>query len=643
LADFNLQVLMSLRDRLSKQMEKIGKKFEKIDKTVKRVSQKMTKYGNKISKVGQKTSKAIKRVSQNIVRYGEKISKVGQNISKFGSTMFKGLTLPILGFGVAAVKSAADLETLQVSLESMLGSTEKAEKAVKQLVEFTAKTPFQLQGVGKAAKQLLSFGVENDKLQDKLKFLGDIAAGANVPLSDMAAIFGKSKAKGKAMTEELLQLSDRGIPVIDVLSKQLGVSKTAIFEMASKSKISFDILEKALKSMATGSGKFANQMEKQSDTIAGIFSTLKDNIGLSLATIGKTLTKELDLKKNMKDLIKWIQDITKRFKVWAKENPKLLKTILKIVGALAVFGPIALVVGKLVSGFGGLLKFAGFLLPKVVGLSKILFAIGKGAFFAAKGLVKMVIAGGPVVWILTLIGLLAFLIIKNWKKIKPFFKKLWGDITRTFKARIDSMKAVWRLLVVNIKGRWQAFTIWIIDKFRKIKREFLNFIKSFMELSKRAFEAVPEEIFRFAGVQVPTEQIAKDLEKPIAEIQNKISALDLKITTDDAGKRIDEKFKEIENKTKKLTDRIKLNVQKELTGEIKKKIKVGVETDDAKKKLDFLDLIGIKSAIKSENKTEIKIKVASDKGVETTVQSVKQKKGNAKVKISTLGFLGINF
>ena len=61
-----------------------------------------------------------------------------------------------------------------------------------RLTDFTAKTPFQLEDVGAAAKMLLSFGVAGDDIIDRLQVLGDIAAGANVPLQDMAAIYGKT-------------------------------------------------------------------------------------------------------------------------------------------------------------------------------------------------------------------------------------------------------------------------------------------------------------------------------------------------------------------------------------------------------------------------------------------------------------------
>ena len=289
-------------------------------------------------------TKGLASVSKGLKKFGTTISGVGKKMSI-------GITVPIIAIGAASIKSAADMETLTVAFESLLGSSDAAAKVIKDLVEFTAKTPFQLEGVGKAAKQLLAFGVDNDKLITRLKTLGDIAAGANIPLEEMAAIFGKSKAKGKAMTEELLQLSDRGVPVIAVLAENLEVSTEEIFKMASAGKISFPILLKALEDMTKGSGIFADQMDKQSATIAGLFSTLSDNVSLALAELGKDLAKAVKLKKLIESLTKSIQGLTTSF---GDLEPETKQMIFIFAGMAAALGPLLVLVGGMSIALGAL-------------------------------------------------------------------------------------------------------------------------------------------------------------------------------------------------------------------------------------------------------------------------------------------------
>lgn len=275
---------------------------------------------------------------------GDSFEKAGKKMQKLGKGMTKWVSTPILALGAASVIAAAKIETMEVAFESMLGSQEKAKAMTKELIDFTARTPFQLDGVSASAKQLLGFGVQQDQITAKLKVLGDIAAGANVPLTDMSAIFGKSMAKGKAMTEELLQMSDRGIPIIAVLGKQLGVSGDKIFDMASKGKISFEILEKALTSMTVKGGIFEDQMAKQSRTLAGLWSTMKDNFGLMFAEFGIAVVETLNLKQAMTSLTEKVQAGV----AWFRQlSPATKKFIVITVLLIAALGPLLIILGAI--------------------------------------------------------------------------------------------------------------------------------------------------------------------------------------------------------------------------------------------------------------------------------------------------------
>lgn len=304
-----------------------------------------------VARGATKAATVTRRFGDALERLRKKASVASSKMRSLGGALTLRVTAPLGLLAGMALKSSANLETLQTSFESMLGSADKARDTVKQLVDFTARTPFQLEGVGKSAKQLLAFGVASKDLLPTLSILGDISAGANVPLTEMAAIFGKIKAKGKAYTEELLQMSDRGIPIIDILAKKFGVTKEAVFDAASKGKISFKIIEDAMKGMTSKGGIFTKQMERQSGTLAGLFSTLKDNITLAMAEVGDVLVKNLDLKNLMKDVISNIQAATRAFAEFTKNNPRLTKFGLIIVGLVFILGPLIAFIGFMVAGF----------------------------------------------------------------------------------------------------------------------------------------------------------------------------------------------------------------------------------------------------------------------------------------------------
>jgi len=303
-------------------------------------------------------------VSKKIDGFGESARRVGKDL------------MPVsLGLGALAgfaLHASAKMETLQTSFRTMTGSGENAAALMKDLRDFGARTPFEIEGIGGATKQLLAFGVAQKDIIPTLTNLGDISAGAGVPLADMASIFGKVKSKGKMMTEEILQMSDRGIPIVDVLAKGFKVTKEKIFDMASKGKISFEVMQKAMAKMTGTGGIFNNQMEEQSKTLAGRWSTMQDSITNSLTTIGDTLVETFDLKTVLQDASIYLDGVTSRVQAFVKENPGLTKFALGVTALVAVLAPLLIAIGFIASGIAALAP----ILTLVVGIFGLLSAAG---------------------------------------------------------------------------------------------------------------------------------------------------------------------------------------------------------------------------------------------------------------------------
>lgn len=179
----------------------------------------MAKLGDLVVRIGADTrdlNKSLGRVQRNM-------RSMTSNITKLGQDMTRSVTLPIIGVGAAALKSAADLQTLETSFVSLTGGTEQAAKMMQQLNNFTAKTPFQIDAVAKSARQLIASGTDVSQVNEQLQFLGDIAAGSGNNIDEIAAIFAKVNAKGKVELESLNQLAERGIGVFAALSEATGL------------------------------------------------------------------------------------------------------------------------------------------------------------------------------------------------------------------------------------------------------------------------------------------------------------------------------------------------------------------------------------------------------------------------------------
>jgi len=213
----------------------------------------------------------------------------------------------------AGLDFSMELERSKIAFTTMTGSATVAEQTLNNLKAFSATTPFQFPDIVAASKKLMAFGVSAGALQNRLQMLGDISAGANVPIGDLANIFGKIKAKGKAMTEEIMQMAERGIPIVQVLAEKFGVSTEEILKMAEQGQLSFDVIDSALNSMTASGGIFEGMMVNMSETTSGKLSTLKDNFLLLAGAIGDKLRPHIEtlIDKTM-ELIEFVKNLDQK-------------------------------------------------------------------------------------------------------------------------------------------------------------------------------------------------------------------------------------------------------------------------------------------------------------------------------------------
>lgn len=186
------------------------------------------------------------------------------------------------------VSVRGEVQQLEVAFETMLGSKQKSDALMKEMIDLAAKTPFGLQDVTNAAKQLLAFGSTSEEVASEITMLGDIAAGLSIPLGDMIYLYGTTRTQGRMFTQDLRQFMGRGIPLAEELAKQFGVTKAEVGDLVTAGKVGFDDMQKALQGMTSAGGQFGGLMEKQSQTITGQISALEDAIFQMFNEIGES-------------------------------------------------------------------------------------------------------------------------------------------------------------------------------------------------------------------------------------------------------------------------------------------------------------------------------------------------------------------
>ncbi|HEY4313214.1 MAG TPA: tape measure protein [Pirellulales bacterium] len=209
-------------------------------------------------------------------------------------------------FGLGkSIQISSQFEQLDVAFTTMLHSASLAKETMADLFQFAATTPFEFPEVAQAGKQLLAYGFQQKEIMANLRMIGDIASGVGAPLGEITYLFGTSLAQGRVMTRDLMQFANRGIPVIAALAEHFQVANSAVLDLAQDGKISFDDLSAAFKILTKDGGQYGGMMEKQSHTLLGLYSTLKDNVTMSLKEIGDSIVKNFDLKGKTESLIEF--------------------------------------------------------------------------------------------------------------------------------------------------------------------------------------------------------------------------------------------------------------------------------------------------------------------------------------------------
>lgn len=213
-----------------------------------------------------------------------------------GVTGVTAIGLALAGVGVAAiglgVKTASGLEQAQIGFTTMLGSAKAAKSFLAGLQKFAAATPFEFPELVTASQKLLAMGIHAKDVVPYMRAIGDAVAGLGGGpelIDQVTTAIGQMSAKGKIQSDELLQLTEAGIPALKILAASYGVSASKMQDMITKGKIlSDDALPRLIKGLETGTATtqgFGGMMAKQSQSMAGLWSTLQDNVSMSLANM----------------------------------------------------------------------------------------------------------------------------------------------------------------------------------------------------------------------------------------------------------------------------------------------------------------------------------------------------------------------
>lgn len=207
-------------------------------------------------------------------------------------TAYKALEMGFSGLG-KSIKTAADMETTSTAMRVLIGDADKSAALIQRIKKMGAETPFEFPELATAGKMLLAFGESAEAVPETLRRIGDVASGVAAPIGEIAEIYGKARTAGTLFSEDINQLTGRGIPIIREFAKILGKPEGEIKKLAEEGKITFPLLDQAFRNMTSSGGQFFGMMAEQSGTVNGLLSSLSDAANDLFLEFGKPLNDAL--------------------------------------------------------------------------------------------------------------------------------------------------------------------------------------------------------------------------------------------------------------------------------------------------------------------------------------------------------------
>ena len=226
-----------------------------------------------------------------------------------GPAKLAGAAIATIG-AVRVAKVGAEFESLKLSLESVFGSAQAGQDAFNRITQFAQESPFQVKDLTKAFIQLKSAGIE--PTQEMLTTFADassVAVDSLGAFEAMVRITQRSTGGGLGL-EELSQISDRGIPVFEILAEKLGATRDQITEMGQSAKGAKVIMDALSEGMAE---RFGGTVALKMESLNQKLSNLTDNFDVLANTIF-----EGGLGEGLKSFVDTISDGVKELDIFFK-------------------------------------------------------------------------------------------------------------------------------------------------------------------------------------------------------------------------------------------------------------------------------------------------------------------------------------
>lgn len=403
----------------------------------------------------------------------------------------------ITALGKSILDTTGEVEQYRVTLGTMIGDQEKANKIIHDL-DYSPVSDFYGTAAAIGGLQgMVTFGMQAEDASETLTRLGDIAQGNGEAFKSLSLNMGQVFAKGKADATDLKQFVGQGFDVVGEVSKMTGKSRAEI----EKAGVSYEQCAAALKHITSEGGKYNGMLAKQSKTLPGLIkqfqsltAAIKEGIGSNVIDrIKDIMSAVLNLGRSMQDNI---------VAVGTKAFEAILNAIADVYIAFHLLK-------QEMEKYGGAFTAIKALLKDVFGFMESIFQSSRPFILAiAKAI------------------LLAFKPIEAFVKpvlesLKPIFKDVFSfaaEIIEQLLPVIDALTPVFKYLGESVGKIFEKLRP-IIGNLAKALNAAFEPIQAFVMPVVKALKVLCDSVFNAIGV------LLDDVEKDTSGLAVAVSAL----------------------------------------------------------------------------------------------------------------------
>ncbi|MCR0338553.1 tape measure protein, partial [[Clostridium] innocuum] len=381
-------------------------------------------------------------------------------------------------FASAGISFNASIEQYQTSFEVMTGSAEKAAQITQQLKQIAANTPFELPQLADTTQLLMNYGFTADDAMKKMQMLGDISQGSADKMTRIATAYGQMSSAGKVSLEDVKQMIEAGFNPLQEISKSTGESMASLYDRISDGSLSVDEITASMERSTSAGGKYFQSMDKQSQTLNGKISTLKDTFN---EFAGKAMQGLSDVLSNT--VIPALTGVLSH----SDEIMAVLNALLPVIVAVGS----AFAAWKIVNFIQDIPKMVGSVKTAILGVNAALAANPVGAVIAA---ISALVAVFLYLW-------------NTSEEFRQFWTDMWNGIVEWFSGIIESivnfftvtMPEAWETFKMNLQELCDSIVQWFQDAWNSVIAFFTETIPAWIQSVIDWFNQLPYNIGYMVG------------------------------------------------------------------------------------------------------------------------------------------------